>query len=56
MSAVTDTEAVELKMVVAGIYTNFTTTIVDDEGIEQMDGYTVGPKSGRLLVQFNKIV
>lgn len=42
-------------MVIAAIYTNFTTSIVDDEGIEQLDGYTVGPRSGRLVLRFEEI-
>ena len=50
-----DFVALELKMVVAAIYTNFTTTIANDEGIEQLDGYVVGPRSGRLLIQFKKV-
>ncbi|KAH8679549.1 cytochrome P450 [Tricladium varicosporioides] len=42
----------ELKFVVAAIYSNYTTRIVDDAGIEQMDGYAVGPKGDKLIVQF----
>lgn len=52
----TDSVALELKMVVAAIYTNFTTAIADDDGIEHSDGYVGGPKSGRLLIQFNKVI
>lgn len=48
--------ALELKMVIAAIYSNFTTTIVDDDEIEQSDGYTVGPKGGRLLVRFERVI
>ena len=39
-----------MKYVIAAIYTNFTTEIVDDEGIEQEDGYTARPRSGRLVI------
>ncbi|KAI9729644.1 MAG: hypothetical protein M1818_008447 [Claussenomyces sp. TS43310] len=45
----------ELKLVAAAIYTNFTTHVVDDEGIEQMDGYTCGPKSNKLSLRFEKV-
>lgn len=45
----------EIKLVVAAVYTNFRTHIVDDEGIEQMDGYTCGPTSNRLFLKFESI-
>ncbi|KAL8977123.1 MAG: hypothetical protein Q9205_007007, partial [Flavoplaca limonia] len=40
----------ELKYVTAALYTNFKTMIVDDTGIEQGDGYTVGPKGYQLTL------
>jgi hypothetical protein len=40
----------EMKYLIAALYSNWTTHIVDDEGIEQKDIYTAPPKSGRLLV------
>ncbi|KAL8750415.1 MAG: hypothetical protein Q9199_007086 [Rusavskia elegans] len=42
----------ELKYVTAAVYTNFTTTIVDDTGIEQEDGYTAGPRGNQLTLRF----
>lgn len=39
----------------AAVYTNFETLIVNDEGIEQEDGYTCGPKANRLELQFVKV-
>lgn len=45
----------EIKLIVAAIYSNFTTHIVDDEGMEQADGYTVGPVSGRLYLKFEEL-
>lgn len=42
---------VEMKFIVAAIYTDFKTTIVDDEGVEQMDMYTAPPKSGKLIIR-----
>ena len=49
-------ERTEIKLVVAAVYSNFRTYIVDDEGIEQMDGYTTGPMSNRLFLRFEKVV
>lgn len=46
----------EIKLVIAAVYSNFRTHIVDDEGIEQMDGYTTGPTSNRLILRFEKVV
>ena len=46
----------EIKLVIAAVYSNFRTHIVDDDGIEQADGYTTGPKSNQLFLRFEKIV
>lgn len=48
-------ESVEMKLVVAAIYTNFLTTIVDDEGIEATDAYTVKPSGHKLILKFELI-
>jgi hypothetical protein len=40
-----------MKYIVAAMYTDFKTTIVDDEGIEQMDRYTAPPKGGKLVIK-----
>ncbi|CZT11795.1 related to pisatin demethylase cytochrome P450 [Rhynchosporium agropyri] len=45
----------EIKLVTAAVYSNFRTSIVDDEGMEQEDGYTCGPKSNRLFMSFEKV-
>ncbi|KAL8898670.1 MAG: hypothetical protein Q9207_006587 [Kuettlingeria erythrocarpa] len=45
----------ELKFVVATIYSNFTTTVVDDAGIEQMDGYTGPPAGNQLRLKFTRL-
>jgi hypothetical protein len=29
--------------------------VVDDEGIEQDDGYTVGPRSNKLFLRFERV-
>ena len=49
------TSCVEIKLVIAAVYTNFMTHIVDDEGIEQTDGYTCGPTSNQLILRFKKL-
>lgn len=45
----------EMKLITAAIYTNFTTHMIDDEGIEQADAYTAGPRSGRLILGFKRV-
>ena len=45
----------EMKLAIAALYTNFRTHIVNDDGIEQEDGYTAGPKGDQLTVRFEKI-
>ena len=47
---------VEMKFVVAALYSNFMTTIVDDQGIEQSDAYTAPPKSDKLIIKLEKHV
>ncbi len=39
----------------AVIYANFTTTIADDNGIEQTDGYSARPKADQLYIRFHQI-
>ncbi|PVH89893.1 cytochrome P450 3A6 [Cadophora sp. DSE1049] len=45
----------EIKLVVAAVYSNFKTQIVNDEGIEQEDGYTCSPKSNKLFLKFERV-
>ncbi|KAI9707950.1 MAG: hypothetical protein M1820_004369 [Bogoriella megaspora] len=42
----------QMKAIVAAIYSNFSTSIVDDEGIEQEMAYTARPKRQRLILEF----
>ncbi|KAL9036907.1 MAG: hypothetical protein Q9214_005932 [Letrouitia sp. 1 TL-2023] len=44
-----------MKFIVASVYSNFRTRIVDDGGIEQMDAYTAGPKGKRLVLAFERV-
>jgi hypothetical protein len=45
----------EIKLVIVAVYSNFRTHIVDDEGIQQLDGYTCGPASNKLILRFEKV-
>jgi hypothetical protein len=44
-----------MKLAVAGIYTNYTTYIIDDEGIEQLDRAVASPAGDRLILGFNRV-
>jgi len=44
-----------MKLLVAAIYTNFETSIIDDSGIEPMDGYMGGPQAGKFIVRFDPV-
>ena len=44
-----------MKFILAAVYTNFSTTIVDDDGIEQMDGFIAGPESDKLVLAFHQV-
>ena len=44
------------KMAIASIYSNYTTSIVDDfGGMEQMDGFTCPPKTAKVLIRFHSL-
>ncbi|KAJ5586863.1 uncharacterized protein N7459_002628 [Penicillium hispanicum] len=45
----------ETKLVVAAVYNNFRSTIVNDDGIEAIDAYTVHPKAEKLILQFHAV-
>ncbi|MCJ1242360.1 hypothetical protein MMC14_010368 [Varicellaria rhodocarpa] len=45
----------EMKLVLAAIYVNFTTAIVDDAGIEQADRYTASPVSKKLILRLTRV-
>lgn len=44
-----------MKYIVATLYSNYTTTIVDDAGIEQIDAYTAPPKRDKLMVRLERL-
>jgi hypothetical protein len=41
-----------MKVLVAAIYTNYTTYVIDDEGIEQVDAMIAGPVAEKLILGF----
>lgn len=43
-----------MKLILASIYTNYTTRIIDDEGIEQADGFSIGPIGNKLILQLER--
>jgi cytochrome P450 len=46
----------EIKLVMAAVYTNYTTTVVDDEGIEQdLADFISLPKGRKLVLRFSPI-
>jgi hypothetical protein len=46
-----------MKLIVAAIYSNYTTHVVDDEGMaQQSDGYTGRPKKERLYLRLERVV
>lgn len=44
-----------MKQILAAIYTNFKTHVVDDSGIEQEDAYTARPEGESLLLRFEPV-
>lgn len=44
-----------MKYIIAALYSNYTTTVVDDTGIEQIDSYTAPPKSNKLMVRLERL-
>lgn len=51
----TSTAYTAMKHAVASIYTNFTTEIVDAEGIEMTDGWVASPRGEKLLLRFRRV-
>ncbi|KAJ4328704.1 hypothetical protein N0V84_000896 [Fusarium piperis] len=45
----------EMKIVLAAIYANFRTTVVNDDGIEQEDAYTARPVGEQLVLRFHPL-
>ncbi|KAF1944798.1 cytochrome P450 [Clathrospora elynae] len=45
----------QMKYIIAALYSNYSTTIVDDTGIEQTDSYTAPPRSDKLMIKLEKV-
>ncbi|KAL2672512.1 hypothetical protein Neosp_013224 [[Neocosmospora] mangrovei] len=45
----------EMKVIIAAIYANFRTTVVNDDGIEQEDAYTARPVGEQLVLRFHRL-
>jgi hypothetical protein len=46
--------AAVLKIFLASIYTNLATSIMDDEGIEQLDDMPASPVGDKLILRFDR--
>jgi hypothetical protein len=46
--------AAVLKIFLASIYTNLATSIMDDEGIEQLDSMLASPVGDKLILRFDR--
>jgi hypothetical protein len=44
-----------MKYVIASVYTNFTTSTVDMDEIELAEGYTAGPKDGKVFLRYQHV-
>ncbi|KAF2849838.1 cytochrome P450 [Plenodomus tracheiphilus IPT5] len=45
----------QMKYIVAALYSNYSTHIIDDTGIEQSDAYTAPPKSENLIIRLERV-
>lgn len=45
----------QMKYIIAAIYANYRTFVVDDVGFEQSDAYTAPPKSDRLIIRLESL-
>lgn len=45
----------EMKLVAAAIYSNYACVIIDDDGIEETDAYTVRPRGEKLVLKFKAL-
>ena len=48
-------EFAEMKLVVAAVYSNYMTQIVDGEGMEQADTFVSGPVGGKCVLSFKHV-
>jgi hypothetical protein len=44
-----------MKYIITALYSNYSTSIVDDTGMEQSDSYTAPPRSEKLMIRLEKL-
>jgi hypothetical protein len=44
-----------MKQAIAGIYSNYTTSIAQQVDMEQADGFSAGPKAKKVWIRFEHI-
>ena len=44
-----------MKTMLAMIYSEFETSVVDDDGMEQVDGVVAGPVGDKLILRFREV-
>lgn len=44
-----------MKLVIAALYTNYTTSIIDDQGMEQEDAFLGHPVGEKLLLKLKSV-
>jgi hypothetical protein len=44
-----------MKLMLASIYTNFDTTLTEDDGMEQLDNLYGAPVSGKLILEIRRV-
>lgn len=44
-----------MKYILAALYSNYITSVVDDAGIKQVDSYTAPPESEKLLIKLQRL-
>jgi hypothetical protein len=49
-------QGVEMKFIIAALYSNYVTHVADDTDIQQIDSYTAPPLSDKLLIKLEKHV
>lgn len=55
VSGYTNRLRIEMLVLLAAIYTNYSSHIVDAEGIEPVDEFIAGPRAGKLILRFEEV-
>jgi hypothetical protein len=46
---------IEIKLITAAIYSSYETSIIDDEGIDQLNGFIGRPAGNKLILRFKRV-